>query len=348
MQSVADGVIDLKIFNSGQLTLPACDYPPLQMSSAPLFPNPARGASLLLAFRPVERTVLIIGANKVAASRAFAALEAEAKVLVASTRPLDEACEEIRWRVQRDQIHYIRLSASDISASEEAAIDSLLVSLGSEVSFVCVTDTLTGNDKHRQRSFASAKRIYDICRGRRVPVNVTDVSSLCDFTFPSTHRFHASVPSLSVQDGIPSLQLAVTANGRGCRLAGRLRREVVSKLPPTLGDAVANVERLRSIAREEASSENQAESDVDNDGSSSLLNAPVAQFNPKSSTSEELLDKTRRRMRWVNQISEYWPLEKLAGLKEHELVSALADIRKKEEGNRSNATQTSQGKCKCS
>ncbi len=49
-----------------------------------------------------------------------------------------------------------------------------------------------------------------------------------------------------------SLQIAVTTNGRGCRLAGRLRREIVSALPHNVGDAVEKVGIMRDLAKRQA------------------------------------------------------------------------------------------------
>ena len=45
------------------------------------------------------------------------------------------------------------------------------------------------------------------------------------------------------------LQVGITTNGQGCRLAGRIRREIVGKLPAESGAAVAKVGRLRKLAK---------------------------------------------------------------------------------------------------
>ena len=53
---------------------------------------------------------------------------------------------------------------------------------------VCVTDTLTTvpNDVDARR--LRCQMLAQACRARRLPINVTDVPDLCDFSFPATHR----------------------------------------------------------------------------------------------------------------------------------------------------------------
>ena len=63
--------------------------------------------------------------------------------------------------------------------------------------------------------------------------NINDMPALCDFFFAATHRF------VDQATGKKSLmQLAITANGDSCRLAGRIRREAVAVLPCEFGGAV--------------------------------------------------------------------------------------------------------------
>ena len=58
----------------------------------------------MLCFRPIRNSILIIGSNTLAASRAFLALEADAKVIIASSGPRSEACGELLWRLENGQI----------------------------------------------------------------------------------------------------------------------------------------------------------------------------------------------------------------------------------------------------
>jgi uroporphyrin-III C-methyltransferase len=69
-----------------------------------------------------------------------------------------------------------------------------------------------------------------------VPVNVADMSDLCDFFMTSTHRDQ-------------SLQVAVSTNGQASKLASRIRRQIASALPTNLGAAIQRVGLLRRRIR---------------------------------------------------------------------------------------------------
>lgn len=166
------------------------------------FPIPSNGSSLLLSFRLKSRTVVIVGSGKLAASRAFTCLEADSRVVVLGRGGLSVACEEIQWRVERREIEWRSIEeearsrlASEKGDEDEVALASVLSSVPS-VSFVCITDTLIpsgGNGAFIPRSKTSAYRLYDIAsRRHRIPTNTTDMPSLCDFSFPSTHRFRST------------------------------------------------------------------------------------------------------------------------------------------------------------
>lgn len=140
--------------------------------------------------------------------------------------------------------------------------------------------------------------ISKICKRHRVPINVVDAPDLCSFTLLSTHI-----------EG--PLQIGVTTNGAGCKLASRIRREIASSLPQNLGaacqrlgsirrrlqdeDRKAHVGKLGTIVRETAFED---EESLDQ---SATFNKLVLEDEAKG-----------RRMRWLSQICEYWPLRKLA------------------------------------
>jgi uroporphyrin-III C-methyltransferase len=166
------------------------------------------------------------------------------------------------------------------------------------------------------RTSPLAAEISAICRKHRVPVNVLDSSSLCSFSLLSTHT-----------EGV--LQIGVTTNGSGCALSGRIRREVVGALPKDLGGACARLgaARRRIIAEDrQAAAEAQAQAETDatvevEDGEEALNRN--AQFNRLVLERDESARKDRR-IRWLSQVCEYWPLEKLAGLGEGD-VERLMD-----------------------
>lgn len=184
---------------------------PVLMQSPASFPKPTQGASLILSFRLHSRTVVIIGSGKLAASRAFSCLESDAHVVLLGRGGLESACDEIKWRVEGKQVEWreieeeaktwrartlVKSSAGiDNSDEDEAALHSVLSQLPS-VSFVCITDTIISSKRNSSiapRSKASASRLYDIaCHTYRIPTNTTDMPSLCDFSFPATHRFRSA------------------------------------------------------------------------------------------------------------------------------------------------------------
>ncbi|THH32819.1 hypothetical protein EUX98_g1311 [Antrodiella citrinella] len=277
------------------------------------FPSPVGGASLILSFRPAQKTVLVVGTGPLAASRAFAALEADAKVVVLGRTEANDVCEELKWRSQQHQLELFDLSgpSGDGQDRDAETLEDYMTRI-SDVSLVCVTDTSLTPGFHHRRSVESATRIALVCRRWKIPLNVADQPDLCDFTFTSTHRFTDS------QTGLPTaLQVGVTSNGQGCRLAGRLRRDLVSTLPKDVGDAVVRVGKLRILAKGSSGLEGSvtvAEADSD-----LTPNTPV----PQGHQSETTVDMARRRMRWVAQVSEYWPIPRLATLSHEEMTSIL-------------------------
>jgi siroheme synthase (precorrin-2 oxidase/ferrochelatase) len=279
------------------------------------------GASLLLAFRAqpqsTTKPVLIIGSSALAVSRAFSALEASYPVIVLS--PAD-ACDELRWRAEQQQITLLPFDG-------DAAFGTLLNA--HTPALVFVADTLSSHPA--RRTYVSAAALASECRARGIPVNVTDLPDLCDFTVASTHRFTAPVPpsssSPSASDATPEktpLQLAVVTNGQGCRLSARIRRDLVAALPRGAAAAVKRVGALRALAKDD---DNAPEVGVDTDAwadedGAPTPNRPVAQRSP--SEAEHALERARRRMRWVAQVSEYWPYARLAALSPAAMECVLA------------------------
>ena len=150
--------------------------------------------------------------------------------------------------------------------------------------------------------------ISTLCRRMRVPVNVVDVPSLCTFTLLSTHS-----------DG--PLQIGITTSGKGCKLASRIRREIASSLPPNFGTAV---ERLGTVRRRIWEEDNRAH---DNEAPATEIeddDAPAQRptFNRLVSETDHNAARTRR-MRWLSQICEYWPLRRLASITDADIDTIL-------------------------
>ncbi|PWY97139.1 hypothetical protein BCV70DRAFT_196015 [Testicularia cyperi] len=313
------------------------------------------------------------------------------------------ACPEIRHRIGSGEAVYRSIQKSSFTTQEQvtATWNSIIDHFDGEsndIFAVCITDTLHSGDEPTQTaatgdsdvassssapvqpvplsSYARAKVVSKLCRRRRIPINVADKPELCDFSFPATYRFPCITAQLTSTDsGSPappttsSLQVAVTTNGRGCRLAGRIRREIVSALPRNVGDAVEKVGIMRDLAKRRidhhpvpskkskktstaaatTTSNSTSGIDVEEEDLSfdtTPLNSPVPQLTPKNPMDglaarlrikgmekeidaqrqkwkEEAEERTKRRMRWVAQISEYWPIEYLGDLKDEQMSEVL-------------------------
>lgn len=81
--------------------------------------------------------------------------------------------------------------------------------------------------------------IWKLCKSRRIPANIADVPPECDFYFGSVHR-----------DG--PLQVMVSTNGKGPRLASTIRKYIAEKLPPNAGRAIERTGELRARLRSAA------------------------------------------------------------------------------------------------
>ncbi|QRW09354.1 siroheme synthase [Ceratobasidium sp. AG-Ba] len=244
------------------------------------YPEPTRGASLLLAFRPTRRPVLVVGSGQLAASRIFAALDADASVLVAAQGGIRKACEEVQWRVYHGDAEW--LDADDAIADDQLPPEVL------QAKFRALLEENPG-----VMLWTSAAAIARACREKKVPVTVADMPALCDFTFPATHRFarsgttsDSSLRTVDIRGS--SLQLAITANGNGCRLASRLKRELVARLPRNVGDAVDNVGRLRQLARSEDEDPEALESSI-------AMRDSGVDIQPRTTASEEVEEDDPRR-----------------------------------------------------
>ena len=121
--------------------------------------------------------------------------------------------------------------------------------------------------------------IYTRCHELRIPVNIADVPHECDFYFGSVHR-----------DG--PLQIMVSTNGNGPKLANILRKRVAESLPLNAGQAITKVGILRRRLREIA---------------------------PGTGTED-----SQKRMEWMTMVSEGWSLKDL-GQMDEEVMDRLLD-----------------------
>jgi uroporphyrin-III C-methyltransferase len=115
------------------------------------------------------------------------------------------------------------------------------------------------------------------------------------------------------------LQIGVTTNGRGCKLSSRIRREIAASLPPQLGSACARLGTIRRRIQEEDHLTHLASAgDLDEEDSIDQ----TAAFN-KLVTEADLDAAKNRRIRWLSQICEYWPLRRLVNITDDDIGSIL-------------------------
>lgn len=118
--------------------------------------------------------------------------------------------------------------------------------------------------------------IWKLCKERKIAANIADVPPECDFYFGSVHR-----------DG--PLQIMVSTNGNGPKLASMVRKQIAANLPENIGAAVQKVGMLRKKLRKVA---------------------PDAAEGPK-------------RMGWMSRVCEEWSLEQLVEMDEKDMDRLL-------------------------
>ncbi len=82
----------------------------------------------------------------------------------------------------------------------------------------------------------ASTQIYKLCQERHIPANIADVPPECDFYFGSVHR-----------DG--PLQIMISTNGNGPKLASIVRKQIAKSLPKNIGMAITKVGELRRKLR---------------------------------------------------------------------------------------------------
>ncbi|KAK4446890.1 siroheme biosynthesis protein met8 [Podospora aff. communis PSN243] len=218
--------------------------------NASKFPAVQGGGSLIIAWQVKGKKVLVVGGGEVAAGRILHLLNADALVTVVS--PTSGLCPEVAFRVAQNQVTHIArtFQPSDLD-------DTTMV-------LAAVDDP------------AVSTLIYNLAHSRNIPANIADVPPECDFYFGSVHR-----------DG--PLQIMVSTNGKGPRVASTIRKFIASKLPQNAGQAIEAVGALRVKLREIA---------------------PRPEEGPK-------------RMAWMTKVSDAYSWEEMCGLTEEDMGNLL-------------------------
>jgi precorrin-2 dehydrogenase/sirohydrochlorin ferrochelatase len=177
-------------------------------------------------------------------------LNADAKVTLVS--PREGLNDEVAYRVEKGQVDYVdrKFQPSDLD--------------GADMVLTAVDDPIASSE------------IYKLCHERRIPANIADVPPECDFYFGSVHR-----------DG--PLQIMVSTNGNGPKLASIVRKQIAKSLPSNIGAAITKVGMLRRKLRKVA---------------------PDIEEGPK-------------RMQWMSKVCESWTLEQLVEMEEDDMDALL-------------------------
>ena len=187
------------------------------------------GGSLILAWQIKNKNVLVIGGgevsanpqrehliltlNQVAAGRIVNLLNADARVFVVC--PRNGLNSEVAYRVTQGQVHHIDRVFLPLDLEPEKNIAMVLTAIDDP---------------------DASTRIWKYCKQLKVPANIADVPPECDFYFGSVHR-----------DG--PLQIMVSTNGNGPRLAAAIRKQIGQMLPAGTGDSIKKVGQLRRRLR---------------------------------------------------------------------------------------------------
>ncbi|KAK3693697.1 tetrapyrrole methylase [Podospora appendiculata] len=270
-------------------------------SSSPSSPPPPYHTSLLTALDCRGHIHLIIGANPLAASRTAQSITAGARpILIAPTSTADLHPGVAAHVASGSLAHLARpFRDEDLFTLGRPEVDGIV----DAVFVTSARDPL-------------APSISALCRRNRIPVNVVDAPALCSFSLLSAHV-----------DG--PLQIGVTTNGRGCKLASRIRRDIAASLPADLGAACVRLGDLRRRIVDEDRKARRRHQDEEpavdeNEGVDDSVDQ-TASFN-KLVTDADAADAAKtRRMRWLSQVCEYWPLKRLAAVTDADITAILAN-----------------------
>ncbi|KAF2402047.1 hypothetical protein EJ06DRAFT_474753 [Trichodelitschia bisporula] len=210
------------------------------------FPEVQGGGSLILAWQVRNKHILVVGGGEVAAGRILNVLNADAKVTVVC--PAEGLNDEVAFRVAQKQVTHID---RNFLPEDLDGVDMVLTAVDDP---------------------AASTQVWTLCKERRIPVNVADVPPECDFYFGSVHR-----------DG--PLQVMISTNGNGPKLANIIRRRIAACLPDNTGGAIRKVGVLRRKLRKMA---------------------PAQEEGPK-------------RMQWMSKVCEKWSLDDLCEMTEEDM-----------------------------
>ena len=172
----------------------------------------------MIAYRLVNRPVLLIGGGNVASGRLQFLLESNAHITLISSPPLDPIVAH-RLITNPDDITYIPRSYTGQSDPIQPK------------DFAMVLTAIDDNDLSLE--------VFNMSRKAGVPVNVADVPPCCDFYFGAQLRRGP-------------LQIMVSTGGLGPRIGAMVRDIVARALPVNIEEAIQGVGALRGDLRKRA------------------------------------------------------------------------------------------------
>ena len=172
--------------------------------------------SLLIAWQLKDKNVLVVGGGEVASSRIQHVLAAGANITVVS--PSQGINDQTRSLIDTGSENRIVFHDRTFVSTDLDGADMVLTAI---------------DDVELSRDIGTS------CRARRIPVNVADDPSYCDFYFGS-----------QIQQG--PLQIMVSTNGKSPKLANIIRRRMEESIPTRAGQAIEKVGLLREKLKERA------------------------------------------------------------------------------------------------
>ncbi|EPX75307.1 siroheme synthase [Schizosaccharomyces octosporus yFS286] len=215
------------------------------------FPAIQPGGSLILAWRIQGKKVLVVGGGVVASGRINHVLNADGIPIVVS--PESGLCKEVAYRINEKQVEWRNREFSPDDITEDIA---MVLSAVDDPSL--------------------STQIYKLCQSKRVPINAADIPPECDFYFGA-----------EIREG--PLQIMVSTNGKGPKLATIIRDHIRNSLPNHVSGAITQTGLLRQKLREIAPTPEQG----------------------------------KKRMRWMIRLCEKWTLNELGSLKEEQMDKLL-------------------------
>ncbi|ODV89921.1 hypothetical protein CANCADRAFT_98037 [Tortispora caseinolytica NRRL Y-17796] len=147
--------------------------------------------------------------------------------------------------------------------------------------------------------------VLQLCRSLRIWYNVAD-STASNLRFLSTYTKG-------------SLQIGVTTNGKGCRLANRIRRHITETLPANIEQVCDNVGSLRSTLQAAINDNTSVSDSVGEFEDDSAHTNEFNRLSPEYTSESE--ETAERQLRYLSQAVEYMPLSRLADLRIEDLTS---------------------------